>query len=175
MKTGSQENKLQILKKRADILAKPIERQELLENFIEVLVFNLGEEHFAIETKYITEVYPLKEYNILPDAPAFVYGLTNIRRKILLIIDLAVLFSIPNEINTLKKLLILGTDEPKFAIVTDGFRDIRRIPKDRLQPSLPTLTGIREDFLLGILIDGTVILDGQKLLTSKYLIVDETV
>lgn len=168
-------NTQQILKSRAEKLAKPIERTEQISEFDEVLVFNLGEEKYAIETKYVTEVYPHKNYTILPCAPAFVFGLANVRRKILLIIDLKVLFSIPNEVGSQKKLVILRYDHKSFAILSDGFTSIRKIPKEGLQASLPTLTGIREDFLKGLLVDGTVILDGQRLLNSKHLIVDEKV
>lgn len=170
------ENHLQkILRERAEKLAKPVEKQEIAEHFIEVLVFQLGQESYGIETKYISEVYPLKAYTPLPSAPAFVYGLANVRRKIVLIVDLKVLFSIPEENNSQKKLVILGNDENGFALLSDTFSEIRKIPKDNLQASLPTLTGIREEFLKGLTTDNVVILDGQKLLTSQVLVVDETI
>lgn len=164
-----------ILKRRAEKLAKSIESDDSAADSIEVLIFELGEEKYGIETKYISEVYPLKNHTLLPCVPSFVYGLANVRRKIVLIVDLKVLFSIPDDKTAPKKLIILGNDESGFSIVTDGLSEIQRISKDKLQTSLPTLTGVREDFLKGLMTDGTVILDGQKLLTSQYLIVNESV
>lgn len=167
-------NPLEILRSRKEKLAKPIGQQELNGDRLEVMVFNLGDESYAIETKYIVEVYPLKEYTPLPCTPPFVYGLTNVRRKILLIIDLKVLFSIPSKEGTdLKRLIILGTEEYGFGILTDGFKEIQKVAKEGLQTSLPTLTGIRGDFLKGLMNDGTVILDGEKLLKSKALVIED--
>lgn len=171
----SSENKKNILKERAECLSKIIEDKELKNETIELVPFQLDQENFALETKYVKEVYPLKDYTFVPCAPNFLYGLTNVRRKILPIIDLKVFFGLSNDRNTEKKLLILSNNEIEFAILTDGFSGIKIVQKDELQMTLPTLTGIRQDFLKGLLIDGTVILDGQKLLTSPHLVINETV
>lgn len=76
-----------LLKKRAEELSKPIvvERNDL--ELIELLVFKLAEEEFAIETKHIKEVYPLTLFTPLPGAPPFVMGLVNLRRKIVVVED----------------------------------------------------------------------------------------
>jgi purine-binding chemotaxis protein CheW len=44
-----------------------------------------------------------------------------------------------------------------------------------LQPSLPTLTGIREDYLRGVTNDRVVLLDVEKLLSDKRIVVHEQV
>jgi purine-binding chemotaxis protein CheW len=44
-----------------------------------------------------------------------------------------------------------------------------------LQTSLPTLTGIREEYLKGIAKERTVILDAEKLLSDKSIVVHELV
>lgn len=167
--------KNKVLVERAEILARTIgEKKEKIDS-LEIIPFKLDQETFALETQYVKEVYPLKEYTFLPCAPAFVYGLANVRRRIFPIIDLKVLFNIPNDVNAEKKLLILENEEIELAILIDHFNTIRTISKNELQLSLPTLTGIRQDFLKGLIVDGTVILDGQKLMTSLYLALDVNV
>lgn len=166
-----EEVKRRILKKRAEILSKPIDNQKIMIDLLEIIPFRLGAENFAIETKYVKEIYPLKNTTFLPCAPNFVYGLTNVRRRILPIIDLKIVFSIPDSEKQGRQLLIVESEEAEFAILIDGYSTVREIPKNDLQASLPTLTGIREDFLKGLIVDGTVILDGQKLLSSSYLVI----
>lgn len=166
---------LEILRRRAEKLAKPIDKLEQMGETYEIMIFNLGEENYAIETKYIEEIYPLKEYTVLPGTPSFVLGLTNVRRKIILIIDLKVLFSIPPKTEELQKLIILSSEENYFGILSDGINGIQKVMKEGLQSSLPTLTGVRADFLKGILSNGTVLLDGEKLLTSKTLKIEDAV
>lgn len=169
------EKEKQILKERAKRLSRSITDQDLKIEPIEIIPFTLGQEQFALETKYVKEIYPLKDYTSIPCAPNFLYGLTHVRRNILPIIDLKVFFSLPNDDTIKKKLLIVGNQDVEFALLTDGFTGIKTVSKDELQITLPTLTGIRQDFLKGLLIDGTVILDGEKLLTSPHLVIDESI
>ncbi len=172
---NSIEKKKKILKNRAEILSRSLETQDQKTNLIEIIPFKLGQENFSLETKYIKEVYPLKEYTFLPCAPAFLYGLTNVRRRIVPIIDLKVLFSLSNDENIKKKLLIMENEDVEIALLIDGFSEIRTLSKDELQTTLPTLIGVRQDFLKGLIVDGTVILDGQKLLSSSYLAIDASI
>jgi purine-binding chemotaxis protein CheW len=44
-----------------------------------------------------------------------------------------------------------------------------------VQPSLPTLTGIREEYLKGVTKERLTILDGKKLLSDKNIIVHEEI
>jgi purine-binding chemotaxis protein CheW len=44
-----------------------------------------------------------------------------------------------------------------------------------IQPSLPTLTGVREAYLKGVTAKRTVILDAEKLLADEKIIVQEQV
>lgn len=172
---NSTEYKRKIFKERAQILSRLVKEPEQHNDSICIIPFKLNQEVFALETKYIKEIFPLKNYTFLPCAPAFVYGLTNVRRRILPIIDLKVFFSLPNDVNIDKKLLIIENEEVELAILIDSFSSLRTVPKDELQTSLPTLTGVRQDFLKGLIVDGTVILDGQKLLTSSYLVIETVI
>ncbi len=165
----------EILKNRAKQLAKPKEHEVAEADNFEVLVFRLAHERYAIETKYVREVYPLKDYTPIPCAPQFVFGMINVRRKILTVIDLKVLFSLPEGSHDDGKIIILQYIEKEFGILSNGFEGIMQIPINKLQTSLPTLTGIKQEFLKGVTPDGIVLLDGKKLLLCKQIVVDETV
>lgn len=165
----------EILKERAKTLAKPLEQEEFKGDYLEILVFKLASERYGIETEFAREVYPLKDYTYLPCAPPFIFGLINVRRKILTIIDLKVLFSMPSSSNEESKIVILKQGDHEFGILSDGFEGIQRILVNKIQPTLPTLTGIRAELLKGVTLEGIVILDGKKLLSSKQIIVDQMV
>lgn len=170
-----QQRNLQILKRRAADLAMPIKQEESSQIAMELLVFTLGTEQYALETRFVKEVYPLKEYTPLPCTPPFIFGLINLRRKILTVADIRSFFSIPYDPSGNKKMIVIEDRHHEFAILCDGIIGIQKMPYENLQATLPTLTGIRQDFLRGVATDGTVVLDGEKLLSSKHLIVDETV
>ena len=63
----------------------------------------------------------------------------------------------------------------EFGILADVILGVLRVPLRNLQPTLPTLTGIREEYLKGITPGRLAILDAAKLLSDKKLIVHEEV
>lgn len=167
------EQKKTILKQRAEKTAQKMTSISHVEQ-LQVIVFYLGIEKYAIETLYIREVYPVKEITALPGLPAFVKGIMNVRRRILSVIDLKYFLDITTENrehNT--KVLILEYKAMEFAILTDGIEGIRTIPVPEIQISLPTLTGVKQEFLKGLTADQLVILDGKRLLESQHFIIQD--
>lgn len=141
---------------------------------VEVLEFEMAKENYAIESKYIREVHPIRDYTPLPCAPAFVVGLISIRRKVFALIDLCYFFDLPPIREIIgKKVIILEQGDMEFGILIDGTIKINFIPLSEIQPPLPTLTDIRQEFLKGVTKDGLIILDALKLLENKHLIVNE--
>lgn len=170
------QKKQEILRLRAEKLAKPLKTESTPGNIIEVIVFELGGEHYALEAKYIREVYPLKDYTSLPGAPSFVYGLINVRRKILPLINMKKFFGLPeSQESSRSKVIILEEGDLEFGILADSIAGVRKIAPDEIQISLPSLTGVRLEFLKGVTQDRLVILDGSKLLSDEKIIVHETV
>lgn len=164
-----------ILISRAEKLAKISVKEDEGHNLIEVLIFKLAEEKYGIETNYVKEVYPFKDYTVLPTAPPFIAGLVNVRRKILSIFDLKVFFGLPIEETTQKKLIIIEDQEMELALLTDGIEGIQKFSLAAIQPSLPTLTGARQDFLKGITQNRVFLIHAEKLLASEQILVNETV
>jgi purine-binding chemotaxis protein CheW len=62
-----------------------------------------------------------------------------------------------------------------FGILADAIVGVRSIPLDTIQPSLPTLTGVRAAYLKGVTSDHMVILDAGALLSDRQVIVLEEV
>ena len=163
-----------ILKARALALAKEAGKVEEAGAHLEVVEFLLAHEKYAFELKHIREVHPLKEFTTLPGAPSFVFGIINLRGEIISVIDLKKFFELPEEgLTDLNRVIILHSEEMEFGILADAILGVKAIPADAVQPSLPTLTGIRTEYLKGVTGDSVVILDGGKMLSDKKLIIHE--
>ncbi len=166
--------KKRIFKERANALARPFEKKDQSERYLEVVAFLLAHERYALEKAYIREVFPLKKLTPLPCTPAFVVGIINIRGEILSVVDLKKFFELPEKgITDLNKVVIIHADEMEFGILVDAIIGVTSIPFSKLQPSLPTLTGIREEYLRGVTGERLVILDAGKLLRDRNIIVHE--
>lgn len=168
----SPEEEKQILKTRAAVLARDSYHGETAAGQLEILEFLLAYERYGLEMSCVRETYPLKDLTPLPCTPPFVLGLINVRGEIVSVIDLKKFFDIPERgLTDLNKVIIVQNDEMTFGILADEILGMRLIPGDGIQPSLPTLTGIRHEYLKGITGERTVILDGNRILTDSRIIV----
>jgi len=165
-----------ILGERAKILAGGTEDKSERGEYLEVAEFLLAHERYAIETRHIREVYSVTDLTPIPCTPPFVFGIINVRGEIVSVIDIKKFFDLPEKgITDLNKAIILQSKDIEIGILVDAVLGVRNIFITELEGGLPTLTGIREEYLKGITKERQVILDAEKLLSDRRIIVDEKV
>lgn len=164
-----------ILLERARLLAQPTE-EAAAAPAIEVVALVLAYETYAIETAYVREVYPLKDLTPLPCTPDFVAGIVNVRGQVMSVIDLKQLFELPAKgLTDLNKIVILSDGTMEFGILADSILGVRNIPLHEIESGLPTLSGVRQDYLKGITAEGMVVLDAAQLLHNENIVIHEEV
>ena len=173
----SSEEKRNILRARARSLAAGGEAEATSSHLLlEVVEFILGAEHYGIESRHIREIHPLNEFTPLPCTPSFVLGLVNVRGQIISIIDIKKLFDLPEKgLTDLNKVIVVHANHIEVGILAAAIVGVRSIAQEELQPALPTLTGIREEYLRGITKDPLVVLDAEKILSDEKILVNEVV
>lgn len=172
--TLTSEEKRKILKARARVLAREPEKEMLDQDYLEVVEFLLAYETYGIESAYVREIYPLTEITSLPGTPSFVQGIVNIRGQILSVIDLKKFFELPEKgLSDLNKIIIIRDDNMEFGILADAVLGIRKLTAGEIEASLPTLTGIREQYLKGVTRERMVVLDAVKILSDKNIVISE--
>ena len=173
---GMQNENREVLRARARALARePATRQTAIAT-LEVIEFGLALERYAIEAAYVREVHPLEDLTPLPGTPPFVAGIVNVRGRILPVIDLRKFFDLPEPgIADAHKILLVHTAEMELGILADTVAGVVSIPLDTMQSSLPTLTGLREEYLKGVTAERLVILDVARILLDPRIIVHEEV
>lgn len=170
------DEKQQILAARAQRLAQQPNVPERAEEQLEVIEFCLACEGYGVESAFVREVFRLTDLTSLPCTPPFVLGIINVRGEIVSVVDLKRFFALPNrELTDLNTVIILHSGNMMFGILVDRIVGVRTVPMSELQSSLPTLTGIPQEYLKGVTKDRTVILDAAKILLDKKIIVHEDV
>jgi purine-binding chemotaxis protein CheW len=165
-----------ILKTRARELARKPLREETTTEKLEILEFLLAHETYGIEMTYVRETRPLRDLTPLPCTPPFVLGLISVRGQIVSVIDLKKFFDLPERgLTDLNKVIIVNDSGMEFGILADAVLGARTIPLTELQPSLPTLTGLRGEYLKGVTRERSVVLDGKKLLNDRKIVVHEEI
>ncbi len=172
----SPDEQQRILKARAQALAREPRQEEPAGGYLEVLEFLLAYERYGIEMSWVRETLPLRDITPVPCTPTFVLGLINVRGQILSVIDIKRFFDLPAKgLTDLNKVIVVHGEGMEFGVLADAICGVRAIPLAELQPSLPTLTGVREEYLKGVTGERTVILDGKKLLSDRKIIVHEEI
>lgn len=165
-----------ILRARAKVLAARPQQPMPASAMLELLEFRLASERYALETRHVQDVHPLRDLTPLPCTPSFVLGIVNVRGRILPVLDLKKFFDLPEHgLTDLHRIILVQGVDLEFGLLADVIVGVRSVAADALQPSLPTLTGIRAEYLKGIGEDRLVVLDLERILADPKIIVHEEV
>jgi purine-binding chemotaxis protein CheW len=173
MTNGTEAGK--ILRQRAQALAQ-VPPPPAADTVLELLEFGLASERYAIERRYVQEVHPLRELTPLPCTPPFILGIVNVRGRIVPVLDLKKFFELPERgLTDLHRTIIVRGHDLEIGLLADVIFGINAVPAESLQPSLPTLTGIRADYLKGVTAGRLVVLAVERILSDPKIIVHEEV
>lgn len=162
------------LRARAQALARPLETSRIAEAPLELLEFRLARERYALETRYVRGVHPLRNLTPLPSTPPFVLGIVNVRGRILPVFDLKKFFGLPeNGLTDLHRIILVGGNDLELGLLADIGVGVLTIAAQSVQPPPPTLTGIGADYLKGIAAGHLMVLDVGRILANPGIIVHQ--
>jgi purine-binding chemotaxis protein CheW len=165
----------QILKQRTQALAAPLQAEDAGAQ-LDIIEFMLAEERYAITAAQVREVCPLIELTPVPCTPNHVLGIIDVRGEFVSVIDIKKFFGISAQgLSDLNKVIVLASDGMAFGILVDVIVAARALPRAELQPPLPGSTLIRADYLLGITAGHMAVIDADRLLADRSLIVNEEI
>ena len=164
----------EVLRRRAEVLGnEPVISAKAGER-IDVVEFLLAHERYGIEMSFIREVAPLKNLVRLPSSAPFVLGLIHLRGEIISVIDIKKFFGLPDKgLTDLNKVLITQSGDTEVGILADSILSIQSLSVEDLHSAPITFTGIRAEFVKGITSTPMVILDIERMLSDKRVLVDE--
>ncbi|ACH39042.1 scaffold protein CheW associated with MCPs of class 40H [Citrifermentans bemidjiense Bem] len=165
-----------VLRERARLLAQRPEKDRESAESIDALVFVLSGESYAVESAYVLETLPLGDFTPLFSTPPFVLGVTNLRGRIVSIIDLRRFFDLPAiGLSDLNRVVLVSNGSMEFGILADAIVGMRSLDKASLKPTPETFTGIREEFVAGVSAERLALLDLGKIMTDARIVVHEEV
>jgi len=165
-----------ILKDRAIAMAMELDQNKVTSATVEIIEFVLATERYGIESAFVKEVYPLKDFTPLPGVPSYIMGIVNVRGQILPVVDLRKFFSLSERgLGEMNKLIILRNDQMEFGIVADLVEGTRTLAIDDIMATPVTVTGIGETYLKGVTKEHIIVLDAESLLNDKKMIINEIV
>jgi purine-binding chemotaxis protein CheW len=145
------------------------EKQELLQ----LVSFNIGSEEFGIDILKVQEIIRLITITKVPNSPAFVEGVVNLRGRVIPVIDLRIKLGLARkEHNNNTRIIVVDINDTTIGFIVDAVNEVLRIPANITEPPPQIVAGIDSDFItaVGKLEDRLLILlDLEKILVSKEL------
>lgn len=153
-----------VLEERARLLARPAV-PPLAGDTLEVITFALANETYAVESRYVLEVFRLAGLSLLPGAEPPVYGVTAWRGELLTILDLRPVLGLSvAALNDLSRVIVLGEERATFGILADAVRDLVTLPASEVREP-PEGVAAQRTYLRGITGEAVLVLEARKLLT----------
>ena len=164
------------MKKRAEALARPLEARPTFAESVELVVFSLAGERYAVDTAHVQDVVPLPEITPLPCTPSFVLGVVNHRGRILPVLDFRRLFDLSGEgIPEGARLVAAEAGGMRFAIFADTVAGITRADMRDVTPPPVTFTDDRKAWLLGVTREMVAVLDLEAIVRASRIVVNDEV
>jgi purine-binding chemotaxis protein CheW len=163
-----------VLEARARLLAHTAATPTGAAVILEIIAFALGNEQYALETRYVREVVRLTDCTPLPGAPPFLLGVLNLRGDILAVMDLRSFFGIAEQAPTdLSRVLVLGAERAELGLLADAAYEVRSLRADEVLEPPGSVAGIGREYLRGVTKEALIILDGTVLLQDRRLYIDQ--
>ena len=168
-----QDRNQEILRARAAALAAPMAGKDR-EAAFDVIVFRICNEHYGIECGFMREVCAAGALTMIPCTPPWLAGIINLRGRIVAVLDLINLFSIPAaETETRKLAVVVGDHEFECGILAHELIGQRTVFKDEIQETdHRSAQDAPPKWLKNIASDRLIILDYEKIRCDKSIIID---
>jgi purine-binding chemotaxis protein CheW len=147
------------------------------------LSFKLDEEEFALDISKVREVLDFTKITKVPQTPAFMRGVINLRGAVVPVVDLNKKFGIKDTEKTVNTRIIIGEvdiegDNIVLGVLADSVHEVMELDPEHIEPAPKIGTRLNTDFLKGMGKrdeDFVMILDIDKVFSADDLsIVNQT-
>ncbi len=121
----------------------------------QVLTFTLGDETYGVDILRVQEIRGYSTVTRIPQAPAHVLGVLNLRGSIVPIVDLRMRFDLARaEYTALTVIIVLSVESPvgrrDFGVVVDGVSDVIDVAAADIKPAPELGEQVSTEFIEGL-------------------------
>ncbi|HBO44783.1 MAG TPA: chemotaxis protein CheW [Planctomycetaceae bacterium] len=137
---------------------------------IQLVGFRLAGEEYGVEITKVQEIILMGEVTRVPQTPAYVKGLINLRNMVIPILDLRLFFGLSEAKPTEDtRIVVVSLHGKTIGVIVDAVTEVLRVGKDQVAAPPPTVIGLGREYLVGLVkLDDRllIVLDMDYLLTK---------
>ena len=150
---------------------------------VQYLTFYTAGEEYAVKVGKVKEIVKYEAVTVVPNTPAWISGVTNLRGTVVPVVDLAVKFGLPRSgvsklsCIIISEVLFLG-ETLTMGVLADSVCQVVELSDDEIEETPPFGTRVKTEYLLGMGPMGKkfcLILDIDKVLSAdEFLTMTES-
>ena len=118
---------------------------------LQLVTFTLGSEEYAVDILKVQEINRMKEITRVPNSPAYVEGVINLRGKVIPVVNIRKKFGLPEKENDEQsRIMIIDIQGITMGLVVDSVSEVLRVPSNIVEPTPPMASNISTEFIKGI-------------------------
>ena len=123
------------------------------EERIQLVSFKIGNEEHGINVLKVREIIRMSNITRVPNTPAYIEGVINLRGKVIPIISLRMKFNLPEAENDSRtRIIVMDMDNELMGFIVDSVAEVIRIALSEIQPPPPIVTsGIDQECISGVI------------------------
>lgn len=117
----------------------------------QLVIFELGAEYFGIDISLVEGINKMLEITKIPQSPAYLEGITNLRGSVLPVIDLQKRFGMPAQERTNEtRIMVANVDGVKIGMVVSAVSEVLTIEDNIIEPPPPMVSNVNSEFIIGV-------------------------
>lgn len=116
-----------------------------------VVIFRLADEYYALDIQAVQEIVRMQAITSIPGADAWVEGITNLRGRVVPVIDLRRRCGIDtSEYTAETRIVVVGSANGMVGLIVDAVSEVMRIPSEQIEPPSSIVSVPENSYLRGV-------------------------
>ena len=117
----------------------------------QLVVFELANECYGVDIAAVESIIKMQTITLVPHAPDFVEGVTNLRGSVLPVVDLRKRFGLPSvESSRSTRIIVVTIDQIKVGMTVDAVSEVLRVTDEAIEPTPLMVMTVDSGFITGI-------------------------
>jgi purine-binding chemotaxis protein CheW len=118
---------------------------------LQLVVFNIGKELYGVGIEAVHEIVKVPDITEVPDAPAFLEGVINLRGKIVPVVDLRKRMNLDSKERTKSSRVLITEDDGRLVgLLVDAVSEVLKIPPDAVEAPPEMVSSVGVEYITGV-------------------------
>lgn len=116
-----------------------------------VVIFKLSDEYYALDIQTVQEIVRMQTITAIPGADFWVEGITNLRGRVVPVLDLRKRCGVPaSDYTSETRIVVVSSATGMVGLIVDAVSEVMRIPSDQVEPPSAIVAGPENGYLRGV-------------------------